>query len=402
MVDRADGRWGGRADASSADGQDDNDWDSLRGGRVFEDDDGEDFLPSSLNELLTEQEMERRTTRRGSNNGRPQPTLGPPPPPQAYLTSNQSARFVRNDMSSVDPTGQDDARARMVMELHPLPRGHHSVPSSSSTVRPGALTPMRSPWDDDGLAAEDSGTGRTVGRGRNTTRRPPVPFEIGTNTATHGQGDGRGAVEGQEGEGSYRIGPSHASVAFLPDFGERRQPSGTLAESFQHLTVGAGTYPQAPSSSFNTSASLLSSSLHRPPATHLYAPPTTSTTTTNGFPSQFANPPNATYAYRPPPSATPWTHAQQPTTTAPLTPAELAASHEPGMSLPPGLGIGLGRTRGPLIAFESGGQDGSPSPWGPPTTTTGGWGSSGGARSSTSKQAPQVEEDEIDDDVLFD
>lgn len=116
---------------------------------------------------------------------------------------------------------------------------------------------------------------------------------------------------------------------------------------------------------------------------------------------------------------------------APLSPEELAASHEPGMSLPPGLGIGLGRTRIPFVVGVGGGggdqhqipfasnsnppqhQHGfAPGGWSTSTSTTpnangvsgassgGRWITSVGAGGRVGSQAE--EEDEMEGDPLFD
>lgn len=449
-LDHGGGRWGGR----------DQQYGRTHGEEETqgESDDGEELLPSSLSELLSPEELERKMSRRGSNAGGSSGLASTPQKQHSWAAFGSETLFptsripVPSNLVPHSPT-LDDHQARMMSELNFLPRGHNSVPALATTAKSalGSTPEMLSPWDDADEVVEGGGTGRTVGRGRNTVRRPPVPFETSTQSTST-------AISG-EGDGSFKLGPSHASVAFLPNFGERRNPFGhdqqsstplappTSLAPFDYRSASA-TNPSystgfpAPLSSSSTNAAaqqtrwnlpFLSSSSFSTATTDIDTIPTFSQPQQKQ--QQHPSPQFGGFGQPQDPYHLPSQKASTATLMgAPLTPAELAASHEPGMSLPPGLGIGLGRTR---IPFGVGVESSSPSrasntnssqpqqqpystgPWGATTTSNslvngsgtrppplggarwitsiGGGEGPRGARSGVVEQA----EDEIEDDLMF-
>lgn len=378
--------------------------------------DGEDFLPSSLNELLTDLEMERRLSRRGSNSH-----SGRPPLPMAQSSSSFSV-------------------GRSTAPGYGLPV--HVTPSQNFDI------------------------GRTVGRERGKNEYGGVPNSL--------KADGSTATEtSRDGASEDLLTPSRASITFLPDFGRRLAPPSTPSTStvrgfnFPSLSSPNATFafpssqplPAAPilplSASFVNQAPYLNGNNApnpwSPPTSHpnAFASNAMQHLPSSGHPlsNHFDSSPSSTNQPSPrahqhlDPQQYPYQqqHSSAITSTSPSY--HVLASHLPGTSLPPGLGFGLGRfARGMPFGSEvngsrnqgnretmvgTGGTDlrgtdpqpssGTDGPvraddhlvWGSIAT---GWGAgpygggrrSGGAMAGADQGEKRDDEDEFSGDVLFD
>lgn len=276
-----------------------------------DEDNGEDFLPSSLNELLTPRERARRMSRHNSNqqsgsvgismgwNGTPPTTAGTP----------QTVEFGSSWDARLNPDHFLNRQAQ-----------------SAGAVAGGFLQNL---WDDSGEDARKSKTSDNSNlMGLNTGDRAIKVSDVAGSTSQSSGLSSMFASRGQRGSLSnspthpatapvsdtgFTLGPSSASVAFLPQFGPR---SSTLLE-----TGSRGNH--SPS---------------RPSPLHHYTQADGSQLVSNGT-SRFAAVPAAT-AGRGEKLTSGFAAIGQPV----VSPTVVALqSHAPGQSLPQGLAAGLSR-----------------------------------------------------------
>lgn len=191
-----------------------------------DEDNGEDFLPSSLNELLTPRERARRMSRHNSNqqsgsvgismgwNGTPPTTAGTP----------QTIEFGSSWDARLNPDHFLNRQAQ-----------------SAGAVAGGFLQSL---WDDSGEDARKSKTnGNSNTMGLNSGDRTVKVSDVAGSTNQSSGLSSMFASRGQRGASSnspthpatapisdtgFTLGPSSASVAFLPQFGPR---TSTLLET---------------------------------------------------------------------------------------------------------------------------------------------------------------------------
>lgn len=277
-----------------------------------DEDNGEDFLPSSLSELLTPRERARRMSRHNSNqqagsvgnsmgwNGTPPTTAGTP----------QTAEFGSSWDARVNPDHFLNRQAQ-----------------SAGAVAGGFLHNL---WDDSGEDARKSKAGGGsfaigLSAGDRTIKSPDLAGSsnqtsgLSSMFASRGQRSSLSASPAQPAtapisDTGFTLGPSSASVAFLPSFGPR---TSTLLDA---------------GSRGNHSPS-------RPSPLHHYTQADGKQQVSNGT-SRFAAVPTATAAGRGDKLTSGFAAIGQ----LVVSPTVAALqSHAPGQSLPQGLAAGLSR-----------------------------------------------------------
>jgi hypothetical protein len=277
-----------------------------------DEDNGEDFLPSSLSELLTPRERARRMSRHNSNqqagsvgnsmgwNGTPPTTAGTP----------QTVEFGSSWDARVNPDHFLNRQAQ-----------------SAGAVAGGFLHNL---WDDSGEDARKSKAGggsAAIGlsAGERTIKSPDLAGSsnqtsgLSSMFASRGQRSSLSASPAQPAtapisDTGFTLGPSSASVAFLPSFGPR---TSTLLD-----TGSRGNH--SPS---------------RPSPLHHYTQADGKQQVSNGT-SRFAAVPTATATGRGDKLTSGFAAIGQPVVSPTVAALQ---SHAPGQSLPQGLAAGLSR-----------------------------------------------------------
>ena len=275
-----------------------------------DEDNGEDFLPSSLSELLTPRERARRLSRHNSSqqagsignamgwNGTPPTTAGTP----------QTVEYSSSWDARINPDHFLNRQAQ-----------------SAGAIAGGFLQNL---WDDSGEDARKSKTGSgSLALGLSSANRTAKsPDSAGSNNQTSGlssmfasRGQRPGVSPSQPAtapisDTGFTLGPSSASVAFLPSFGPR---TSTLLD---------------PVSRGNHSPS-------RPSPLHHYTQADGKQQVSNGS-SRFAAVPTATAAGRSDKLTSGFAAIGQPVVSPTVAALQ---SHAPGQSLPQGLAAGLSR-----------------------------------------------------------
>lgn len=276
-----------------------SDYEADDGGAVEEESsDGEEFLPSSLSELLTEHEMERRMTRRNSNQPHSTAAGGGRP----LFSTSVNATFPINRLYS-------DSGLYTKKEIGHLPRTADQQQQQQSWIE--SAPPRNAPEDD---------FARTISRRH--SERPAQTF---------GGGDVFGGrSQDAEDDGLSRSPP----------------PPQSMFDSTHTLRPNAFNAPAGPSTSYNDPFKHIASTSVNPTRSNLAAlwdrsssgiPSSSGPQTRHGF--NLSSSPHV-----PPPAASSRlggnSSAQQPV----MSPSSRAlASHAPGMSLPGGLGVTLSR-----------------------------------------------------------
>lgn len=308
------------------------DEDAFHGADDEDDEEGEEFLPSSLSELLTEHEMERRMTRRNSN----QPHLQRPSFSQHAHSQQQLGPGHGTPVSASATAAFPISRLHSDGGLYTKSAGPwiESVPSLPAGGQPAVedtartISRRHSERPPAGSVFDAFGVGR-AGEDGSLPRSPPVPQAMFDSTHT--------LRPNAFGSGAHLNNGSLASSSFDEPF---RHPSSMAPSQAQPARSNlAALWDRSSASSFGG------------------APSSVTTQTRHGF--QLSSSPNVAPPL-PPTHQLGTTH--QPshqrhlpaqlvsgrstvTATQPLmSPSSRAlASHAPGMSLPGGLGVTLSR-----------------------------------------------------------
>ncbi|TFL01524.1 hypothetical protein BDV98DRAFT_655894 [Pterulicium gracile] len=280
---------------STADGQD----------TAIEDGDMEDFLPSSLNDLLTPEERSRRLSR--SHSGQPTATA-------ASHSTNTSAVHL----APRNPEGS----------LQALHRYSRSVPA------PSLLGDIRSIWSERNVGSPGAHL---------PVEHDPTGMSIGSAGGSYTSASGMSGLglqsfsEDQYSAAHAMLSPSNASAAFLPGFHHHYKTGNAMRPSVHHSGSSAAIITQssnrylpptaignAPSMHSNLGPNLNPSRTYNPPA--------------NAFPSSLAS-------SRPIPGGSQVVGGlQNESHDEGLSPSARALqSHAPGQSLPQGLAAGYSR-----------------------------------------------------------
>ena len=280
-----------------------------------EEGDLEDFLPSSLNELLTPGERSRRMSK--SNISRP--------------------RFNPDSASAGSGAGVGIAPQQQRENVHaPQPRFVSSVPTAS------LLNNFRGIWDDSSQTNDVSSGGQQPSGGVEPWTRNNGRLSAGIS----------GSLGGVDVPSPSLLGTSNASAAFLPGRMNRTATGGLSQHNREPLSMGGASSsfdPRTSASRFNPASDL---ALSPPRFNGGLGLPSSQSNNAGGFGASgiFMSGQNDTSFYgmhdassnsRQPHS--PAAHLANQYMTLSPTSARALRAHEPGQSLPQGLAAGLSR-----------------------------------------------------------
>ena len=280
----------------------------------------EDFLPSSLNDLLTPEERSRRLSR--SHSGQPTVT-----------TTSRDNTTTTAHLVSRNPEG----------DLEALHRYSRSVPA------PSLLGDIRSIWSERNvgssgahLPVEHDSAGMSIGSAGGSYTSASGMSGLGLQSFTEDQYTAAHAM----------LSPSNASAAFLPGFHHHYKTSSNMRPSVHHSGSSAAIITQSSNKFLPTPAIGNAPNMHGNPGpinpSRTYNPPA------NAFPSNLAS-------SRPIPGGSQAVGGlQNEIHDEGLSPSARALqSHAPGQSLPQGLAAGYSRIHALPPALPSPGLGGS-------------------------------------------